>query len=827
MPSPDRVAIPLSQFVLKVHSRCDLACDHCYVYEAADQTWRGRPMVIADDVVSRAAWRIAEHAAAHELPAVQVVLHGGEPLLAGRARLRRIATELRSALPGACRLDLRIHTNGVQLNEHFCELFAEHGVKVGISVDGDRDANDRHRRYADGRSSYDKVIRAIGLLREGRFRPLYAGLLCTIDVANDPLMVYDSLMDLRPPRIDFLLPHATWDHPPARTAGTGREYADWLIAIFDRWWADGRPVQIRTFDSIISTLHGGPSYTEALGLGPAPLAVIETDGSYEQVDSLKAAYEGAPETGLNVFDHDIDAVARHPGLLARQQGRAALSAKCQECPVVSSCGGGLYTHRYREQNGFDNPSVYCADLLTLISHVRAHLPGQRTGTARIPVHTMRDTDFRALASGAGDAAAVGRLIEGQRSMRRGLLGAVFQAGSGTRVLLAAEQAGLQAAWSLLVALDHEHPDALDAVLGHPYLRIWAIRCLEQLDQAAAGNPGSQAGRTRDLAATLGYLAALAAAGATRAGMRAILTVPVRDASVGLPALGRLVLSPEKGAWPGAGEQETARVSVITNAVLVRVGESCWTLDRAALLAGTARADAAPGNTRTGEWQPVRMLRAGGVRVALDDIDPYRDCGSGPPARRLTATEAARWQRDFEAAWLEIQRKHTTYAPALAAGLTTLTPLAAVPGGRQPSAVGRHAFGAAAVTAPAGPDGLALTLIEEFQLAKLAAVLDLYDLYDRDDDRLFPVPWGEGKERIEGLLQGAYAHLARADFWRVSQVGEAGPAGDAARRRFRECGAQAAESIGTLLDSGALTPLGTRFVQEMRGTAPALSAVDGA
>ena len=76
--------VPLSQFVLKVHSRCDLACDHCYVYEAADQSWRGRPMVISDSVVSQAAQRIGEHAGAHGLPAVQVVLHGGEPLLAGR-----------------------------------------------------------------------------------------------------------------------------------------------------------------------------------------------------------------------------------------------------------------------------------------------------------------------------------------------------------------------------------------------------------------------------------------------------------------------------------------------------------------------------------------------------------------------------------------------------------------------------------------------------------------------------------------------------------------------------------------------------------------------
>ena len=123
--------------------------------------------------------------------------------------------------------------------------FSEHQVKVGISIDGDRAANDRHRRYSDGRSSYDQVIRTIGLLGSGRFRDLYAGLLCTIDVANDPLAVYESLMDLRPPGIDFLLPHATWDHPPTRAAATDAEYAQWLIAIFDRWLADGCPSRIR------------------------------------------------------------------------------------------------------------------------------------------------------------------------------------------------------------------------------------------------------------------------------------------------------------------------------------------------------------------------------------------------------------------------------------------------------------------------------------------------------------------------------------------------------------------------------------------------------
>jgi hypothetical protein len=122
----DRAFVSLSQVILKVHRRCDLACDHCYVYEAADQSWRGRPAAAADQVIAQAAQRIAEHAAA-------------------------------------------------------------------------------------------------------------------------------PLMDLRPPRIDFLLPHATRDHPLRHGPGSGTEYADWLIRIFDQWLAEGCPARIKTPETTKAT----------------------------------------------------------------------------------------------------------------------------------------------------------------------------------------------------------------------------------------------------------------------------------------------------------------------------------------------------------------------------------------------------------------------------------------------------------------------------------------------------------------------------------------------------------------------------------------------
>ncbi|MCW2879003.1 MAG: hypothetical protein JWQ95_3103 [Sphaerisporangium sp.] len=747
-------ALPFRQFVLKVASRCDLACDHCYVYEHADQSWRGRPTVMSVETMAWSAARIADHAKHHDLSRVDVVLHGGEPLLAGRERLGRVADELTRALDGVCDLDLRIHTNGVLLDEGFCELFADRGIKIGISLDGDRVANDRHRLYASGRSSYDKVIGAIDLIRE-RYPQLYAGLLCTVDVANDPIAVYEALGELEPPRVDFLLPHATWDEPPPGGPGA---YGEWLVRIFDRWVADGRPMTVRVFESALRTLGTQGSLTESLGLEPSDLVVIETDGSYEQADSLKTAYDGAPATGFTVERDSLDVVARHPGITGRQTGLAGLSDQCRSCPVVSSCGGGLYAHRYRTGSGFLNPSVYCADLLRLITHIRGAVSAMDTTTHRLP-----DADFATLAAGYGGAEAVGRLDEGQQSLRRTLVASV--GGASTSV----------AAWRLLTLIDREARPVLDAVLAHPYVRVWAVKCLT--------------GETDD-----GHLPAITAAAAIRAGVLASLRVPVRDGALHLPSLGRL----------DVGKVTEATVQTAGGRFAVHAGGRSLLVDLEK-----------PG--RTPEWLPVRSVAAPGWTVALDDVDLYRDCHQWPAAARLGAEELDRWAAMLQEAWHLIVRDHPEYAAGLAAGLRVIMPLAPPTDGSEVSSTARDAFGAVAAALPSDAASLALLLIHEFQHVKLGAVLDIHNLYDPKDKNLYYAPWREDPRPLEGLLQGTYAHLAVTDFWRVRRLVDDGDAARRAAVQFARWRAQTAEAIGTLACSGALTETGRRFVAMMRRT----------
>ena len=369
---------PFRSVVLKVHSRCNLACDYCYVYEMADQGWQRQPLTMSPAVVAAAVRRIAQHARAHDLDSMQVVLHGGEPLLAGAAFIEDLARRVRRALPARTRADLVVQTNATRLDRALLDVLARNDIKVGVSIDGDQAATDRHRRYPSGHGSYESVARACALLRSADYRHIYGGLLCTVSLENDPVTTYEALAALSPPQIHFLLPHGTWTAPPpSRPPDASTPYADWLLRAFRHWAQAPRPrPSVRLFDAIITLLLGEATHAAAVGLTPSAVVVIDTDGAIKQVDALYAAYDGAADTGLSVLTDDLDAALDHPTTVATQIGLLALSDQCQACRVRDVCGGGYYPHRYRAGDGFRNPSVYCPDLLALITAIRDHVEAE-------------------------------------------------------------------------------------------------------------------------------------------------------------------------------------------------------------------------------------------------------------------------------------------------------------------------------------------------------------------------------------------------------------------------------------------------------------------
>ncbi|MFE1936521.1 FxsB family cyclophane-forming radical SAM/SPASM peptide maturase [Streptomyces sp. NPDC059474] len=363
---------PLRTFILKVANRCNIDCDYCYVFNSKDQSSRHLPARMSLEVARAAARRIGEHAAANGLREVHVVLHGGEPLLAGQQHMAGLLSTVLEAIPPTTDVRFELQTNGTLLTEAWLDLCERYGVAVGISLDGPPAANDRHRLTHTGRSSAASALRGIELLRS---RPhLFAGLLAVVDLANDPVEVHDYLASFEPPVIDFNLPHGTHDDPPHRDNPSVPEYGLWMSRVYDAWLA--RPEYqhtVRMLEDIVALSSGVRGSVETLGLAPPTSVVIESNGTIEGVDTLRSVEEGASWLGIDLFDSSFDEVMRHPKLLHRHDSKAALAEKCQSCPLVEVCGGGYLPHRFSAGRGYRNPSVYCTDLEHLIRHIQDSL----------------------------------------------------------------------------------------------------------------------------------------------------------------------------------------------------------------------------------------------------------------------------------------------------------------------------------------------------------------------------------------------------------------------------------------------------------------------
>ena len=363
-------AVPSEALVIKVASRCNLDCSYCYEYRHGDESWRKQPALMSDAVAAQIGMRIAEHGNRWGVSTFSLSLHGGEPLLLGARRLERITSAIRHGAGNGIALHFGTQTNATLIDREMASSLKALGITVGVSLDGDRQTNDGRRVDHHGRGSYSAACAGLQTLLD--IAPeQFAGILAVIDIEADPICTFDTLAAFTPPQIDFLLPHATWDNlPSGRTHSLDSRYGDWLVTVFDAWFnGRNRHISIRTFDEIIEHLLGGPGRLETLGLEPVSLMTINVDGSIEGVDTLKAAYPGAQVLGLNVFENSLDDALAHASMRMRQAGLRSLGARCMDCSLVATCGGGYLPHRHSKANAYRNPSVYCNDLGKLIRHI--------------------------------------------------------------------------------------------------------------------------------------------------------------------------------------------------------------------------------------------------------------------------------------------------------------------------------------------------------------------------------------------------------------------------------------------------------------------------
>jgi uncharacterized protein len=390
-------------FVLKVASRCNLNCSYCYVYNQGDETWRDQPHKMSPEVVTAVLQRARAHCLRRGRKIFSFIFHGGEPLLLDQQFYIDFVRQAHDILMPDVRPLFGMQSNGTLLTTEWCELLNRLDIGFGISLDGPPEVNDRARVDHAGRGSYEAVRRGIEIARAFPWRHNWGerwGILNVIDPTSDPIRCYEHMEELQVERADFLFPDNTYDNPPVRPPGGATAYADWLIAIFDRWFHQHpKRMQIRMFESIIGMVLGRPGLLENMGSQRSNALVIETDGGMEPTPGLKVCGNGFTKLGLNILTHDLESANQAELARTFYLRGETLCATCERCQIKRMCGGGHLPNRYSSVNGFDNPSVYCEDLIKLITHVQRQvheaLPAALRGRLELPVADPLEVAARA------------------------------------------------------------------------------------------------------------------------------------------------------------------------------------------------------------------------------------------------------------------------------------------------------------------------------------------------------------------------------------------------------------------------------------------------
>ena len=366
----------ISCFLVKVASRCNLDCDYCYMYHHIDQSWRNMPAFLSNENEDLLASRIAEYIKKVNLSRILIVYHGGEPLLVGIEALERITTKIRDVIPASTTVDFSLQTNGTLLTDEILDKFEALNISISLSIDGPAVIHNKHRVNHSGKPSFTEVESALLLLLKRK--EIFSGVIGVIDPYFPPSEILKYFNSFEIPSLDFLLPDANYNRLPPGKKENPALYRNWLLECFDQWFDEYPHLRIRFFDSILDAAVGLPSKTDALGFGDVSLLTIETDGSYHDLDVLKIAYDGATNLHLggisiNSIEDAVQSsqIQKHRRLLTK----SGLSSTCQNCSVVDICAGGAVPHRY-SNDGFLNPSIYCEELYSLITHAKKRLEEQ-------------------------------------------------------------------------------------------------------------------------------------------------------------------------------------------------------------------------------------------------------------------------------------------------------------------------------------------------------------------------------------------------------------------------------------------------------------------
>jgi len=160
--------------IVKLTTACNLKCVYC---SEGNKEAAFLPM----ELLKKAIAEIPELLEATKQTKINILWHGGEPLLVGIEYLREAMHYAQEVLKDY-ELSFSLQSNGTLIDDSWISLFKEYKVSLGISLDGYEQLHDENRVYANGKPSFKYVLNKISLLQKENLK---FGTLMVLNTQNE------------------------------------------------------------------------------------------------------------------------------------------------------------------------------------------------------------------------------------------------------------------------------------------------------------------------------------------------------------------------------------------------------------------------------------------------------------------------------------------------------------------------------------------------------------------------------------------------------------------------------------------------------------------
>lgn len=353
----------LSFLIKPVSYQCNLNCRYCF-YKRVGCLYPGQNTAMTFDVAQKLIISAINTNATH----ISFCWQGGEPTLAGLDFFRAIVTLQNNYRQKHQVIENSLQTNGILLNEKWCEFLSCNNFLVGISLDGPQEIHDTYRRNYGNQGTFDTVMHTIALMNEYAVKYNILTLITNANITRAK-EVYDFFRQNNFAYLQFIpcFEHDEYGNSLPYSVSE-KDLGIFYCDLFDAWYMDGFPfVSIRLFQDLL--LYSFGSKTSCCWLDRCnSYIVVEHNG-----DCYPCDFFVYPQWQLgNIMNCGLQDILNNEKRNTFALLKRKITEECSACSISNFCMGDCIRYRCAHDIHQNGISKLCDAWKMLFEHYKRY-----------------------------------------------------------------------------------------------------------------------------------------------------------------------------------------------------------------------------------------------------------------------------------------------------------------------------------------------------------------------------------------------------------------------------------------------------------------------